>query len=175
MTMGRRKFTTNWLIFGILITICSFEYCWPVSATAFGENEATESISAPTEAEIRAEYQRDTSNQKVQTWKEYWGWVQGFYKGNLLADGWTKYSQTTLDAVKAKKARAALIKKLNQLGKLISREWAKHDSVRKITTTDLRRWHEAITEARRNDDGTGEGIQTAVDRIHKQAEKQLAG
>ena len=77
-------------------------------------------------------------NQKLQTWKEYWGWVQGFYQGNLLADGWTKYSQATLKVVKAEDARPTLLKKLNRLGKLISHEWAKHDSVRKITTTDLK-------------------------------------
>ena len=90
-----------------------------------GETEAAEGLYTPTEAEIRAEYQRDRSNQKLQTWKEYWGWVQGFYQGNLLADGWTKYSQSTLDVVKAKDARTGILKKLNHLGKLISREWAK--------------------------------------------------
>jgi hypothetical protein len=173
--MGPRKYTSYGLTFGILIAACSFEYCPSVYAAPLGDSEAAEGVSIPTEAEIRAEYQRDRSNQKLQSWKEYRGWVQGFYQGNLLADGWTKYSQSTLDDVKAKDARPGLLKKLNRLGKLISHEWAKHDSVRKITTTDLRRWHDAITEARRNDDGTGQGIQSALDKIHEQAEKQLAG
>ena len=48
-------------------------------------------------------------------------------------------------------------------------------SVRKITTTDLRRWNDAITEARRTDDGTGQGITKTIDTIHEQAEKQLSG
>jgi hypothetical protein len=134
-----------------------------------------EGFYTPTEAEIRAEYQRDRSNQKLQSWKEYRGWVEGFYQGNFLADGWTKYCQTTLDVVKSKDARPGILKKLNHLGKLISGEWAKHDSVRKITTTHLRRWHDVITEARRNDDGTGRGIQSAIDKINDLAEKQLAG
>jgi hypothetical protein len=174
-TMRLRKLTSYRLTFGIFIAFCSFEHCLPVSAVEPGETEVAESLYTPTEAETRAEYQRDRSNQKLQTWKEYWGWVQGFYRGNLLADGWTKYSQSTLAVVKAKDARPEILKKLNRLGKLISREWAKHDSVRKITTTDLRRWHDAITEARRNDDGTGQGIQSALDKINDQAEKQLAG
>ena len=173
--MGSRKLTTFGLGFGIFLITCSFGQFWTVSAVEPGETEVSEDLCTATEAEIRAEYQRDHLNQKLQTWKEYWGWVQGFYKGNFLADGWTKYSQTTLDVVKSKDARPGIVKKLNRLGKLISREWAKHDSVRKITTTDLRRWHDAITEARRNDDGTGQGIQSALDKINDLAEKQLAG
>jgi len=140
-----------------------------------GETEASESIHMPTEAEIRAEYQRDRSNQKLQTWKEYKGWVESFFQGNFLADGWTKYSQSTLDGVKANESRRALVKKINHLGKLIGREWAKHESVRKITSADLRRWHNLITDARRADDGSGQNIQNAVEKVRTQAERQLKG
>jgi hypothetical protein len=147
------------------------EVAAPVPAKA----EVVESLYTPSEAEVRAEYQRDPANQKLQTWREYWGWVQSFYKGNLMAAGWTKYSQTTLEDVKADDARPLLLKKINRLGKLIAQEWAKHDSVRKINTTDLKRWNDAITDARRKDDGTGQGILSAIDRICVQAERQLKG
>jgi hypothetical protein len=143
----------------------------PVPAKA----EVVESLYTPTEAEVRAEYQRDLANQKLQTWREYWGWVQSFYKGNLMAAGWTKYSETTLEEVKADDARPQLLKKINRLGKLIGQEWAKHDRVRKINTTDLKRWNDAITDARRKDDGTGQGILSTIDRICVQAERQLKG
>jgi hypothetical protein len=147
------------------------ELAAPVPAKA----EVVESLYTPTEAEVRAEYQRDLANQKLQTWREYWGWVQSFYKGNLMAAGWTKYSETTLEEVKADDARPLLLKKINRLGKLIGQEWAKHDRVRKINTTDLKRWNDAITDARRKDDGTGQGILSAIDRICVQAERQLKG
>ena len=142
---------------------------------AGGSDAGRRALYTPIEDEIRAEYQRDLSNQKLQTWREYWGWVQDFYKGNLLADGWTKYSKATLDVVKAEADRRAVLTKINRLGKVISQEWAKDGKVRRITTTDLKRWNDAIGEARRSDDGTGRGITRAIDAIHEQAEKQLAG
>lgn len=140
-----------------------------------GEIQADESLYTPVEEEIRAAYQRDHSNQRFQTWHKYWGWVQDFYNGNLLADGWTKFSETTLNVIKADADRRTILTKLNRLGKVISQEWAKDGKVRRITTTDLRCWNDAIGEARRSDDGTGQGITKAIDAIHEQAEKQRAG
>ena len=92
-----------------------------------------------------------------------------------MAAGWTKYSQTTIEDVKADDTRPLLLKKINRLGKLIGQEWAKHDSVRKISTTDLKRRNDAISDARRKDDGTGQGILSAIDQICVQAERQLKG
>jgi hypothetical protein len=127
-------------------------------------------LHAPTDAEFLAEYNRDRSNQKVQTWRQYWGWVQTFYKGNMLSEGWTKFSQVTLDTVKLESGRRAVVKHLNELGKIISQEWAKDTSVRKITTADLRRWNEAISEARRGDDGGGQRILIVLKSIREKAE-----
>ena len=173
--MGRLKPTRHWLAFTTIIFLCLPAHQEPVCVAGPGENQVDESLYTPVEEDIRAEYQRDLSNQKVQTWREYWGWVQDFYKGNLLADGWTKYSQATLDVVKAEAGRRTILTKINRLGKVISQEWAKDGKVRRITTTDLRRWNDAIGEARRSDDGTGQGITKAIDTIREQAEKQLAG
>jgi hypothetical protein len=172
--MGRLKLTRHWLAFATIVFICLSEH-YMVCIAAPGESQVDETLYTPIEAEVRAEYQRDLSNQKLQTWREYWTWVQNFYRGNFLADGWTKYNQATLAAVKAEKARRTILTKINQLGKVISQEWAKHGSVRKISTTDLRRWNDAISEARRTDDGTGQGITKTIDAIHEQARKQLAG
>ena len=167
--------TKHSLAFTAIVFLCLPAHEEPVCMAAPGESAAAEILYTPTEEEIRAEYQRDLTNQKLQTWREYWGWVQGFYKGNFCADGWTKHSQTTLNAVKVEEARPTILKKLNRLGRLISQEWAKHASVRKITSTDLRRWNDAIAEARRSDDGTGQGIKRALDKIREQAQRQLAG
>jgi hypothetical protein len=183
--MGRLRPTRHWLAFTTIVILFLPAHQEPdclagsresqVAESEMAESIMDESLYAPVEAEVLAEYQRDLSNQKFQSWREYWGWVQDFYRGNLLADGWTKYSQATLDVVKAEARRRAILTKINRLGKVISQEWAKDGKVRKITTTDLRRWNDAIGEARRSDDGSGQGITKTIDAIHKQAEKQLAG
>jgi hypothetical protein len=185
MTMGRLRPTRHWLAFTTIVFLCLPAHQETVCVAAPSESQVDESLVeesqvddrlyTPVEAEVRAEYQRDLSNQKLQTWREYWGWVQDFYRGNLLADGWTKYSETTLNVVKAEAARRTVITKLNRLGKVISQEWAKDGKLRRINTTDLRRWNDAIAEARRSDDGTGRGITKAIDAIYNQAETQLAG
>jgi hypothetical protein len=175
MRMGWLKPKRHWLAFTTIVFLCLPAHQEPVCVAGPGESPADESLYTPVEADIRAEYQRDLSNQKLQTWREYWGWVQSFYRGNLLADGWTKYSETTLNVVKVEADRRTILRKLNRLGKVIGQEWAKDGKVRRITTTDLRRWNDAIVEARRRDDGTGQGITRAIDTIREQAEKQLAG
>jgi hypothetical protein len=128
------------------------------------------SVYTPVEAELLAEYNRDGSNKKVQTWRQYWDWVQTFYRGNILSEGWIKFSQVTLDVVKAEAERGRVLEHLNELGKLISREWAKDASVRKISTADLRRWYNAISAARGADDGTGQHILKILKVIQKKAE-----
>jgi hypothetical protein len=110
----------------------------------------------------------------VQTWDQYWGWVQAFYAGNLISDGWTKHGERSLAAIKSGENRQDLIEQYNELGKIVSREWAKDYAIRKITSADLRRWHGAVTEAVRMDEGRGEKIKKALDTIREQAEKQLA-
>lgn len=173
MRVGWTRATRNWLAFATIGFLCLPAHPQRVGVAAADETKMDEVLYTPVEEEVRAEYERDLANQKVQTWREYWSWVQSFYRGNLLADGWTKYSQTTLEVVKAEEVRPTLLTKINRLGKLISQEWAKHDSVRKITTTDLRRWHEVLTAARRNDDGTGHGIRKALDEIHEQIQRKV--
>lgn len=118
-------------------------------------------------------YERDRANGKVQTWDQYWGWVQAFYAGNLLSDGWTKHGERNLAVIKSGDNRQDLIAQYNELGKIVSREWAKDYAIRKITTADLRRWHAAVTEAVGTDDGSGDKIKKALDEIRGHVEKQL--
>ncbi len=122
-------------------------------------------LDGPGEAHFRQVYDSDRSNQKVQTWQEYWGWVQTFYQGNLLSEGWIRFGQVTREGVRSEQQRSAVIQRLNELGKSISQEWAKAGSIRKINTADLRQWYNAIGEARRKDDGTGAGILDALEKI----------
>ena len=173
--MGRLRPTRHWLSFTTIVFLFLPAHQKAVRVAVPAADQVDVSLYTPIEAEIRAEYQRDLANQKLQTWREYWGWVQDFYRGNLVADGWTKYSQATLDVVTAEADRRAVLTKINRLGKVISQEWAKDGKVRRISTTDLRRWNDAIGEARRSDDGTGRRITSAIDTIREAAEKRLAG
>jgi len=137
------------------------------------EVEATESFYSPTEQDFLSEYHRGPAKPKSQTWEQYWGWVQVFYKGNLLSEGWTKHSDATLAVIKSDEQRRKVVKQINELGKIISREWAKDDTVPKIKTTDLIRWHDAILRARRSDDGRGRDIVKALETVRHDAEKLL--
>jgi hypothetical protein len=130
-------------------------------------------LYTPAKEDFLPEYKRDLANNKRQSWGEYWRWIQDFYKGNLLADGWTRISERMLAAVKSRENRQALTHEFNTLGRLLSREWAKDGVVRRITTTDLRRWNATMTEAVRTDDGRGELIKKALAQVREQAEKQL--
>jgi hypothetical protein len=160
--------------FVILAAIVSISPLWAGATTAQDDTVPTQVVSAlyrPVEAEVLAEYHRDRANKKLQTWRQYWDWVQTFYNGNILSEGWTRFSQVTLGAVKSDSSRHAVVKNLNELGKLISREWAKDASVRKITTTDLRRWNDSIIAARRGDDGSGERILDTLKLVRENVEK----
>jgi len=112
------------------------------------------------------------SNQKVQSWGQYRGWVQTFYKGNLMSEGWSKFGAVTVNTVKSAAARQAVIAQISELGRIISLEWAKDSSVRKITTADLRRWNEVMATARQSDDGSGQQIIDALRAVRRMAENR---
>ena len=89
-----------------------------------------------------------------------------------MSEGWTKFGQVTSSAVKSAAARRAVIARINELGRVISRDWAKDSSVRKITTADLRRWNDLMTTARQSDDGSGQRIIEALSAVRKMAESR---
>src|ERR1700722_5823899 len=66
-------------------------------------------FAAPADAELLAAYQSDRSNQKVQSWSSYRGWVQTFYNGNLMSEGWSKFAEVTVSKVSSAAARQAAI------------------------------------------------------------------
>jgi hypothetical protein len=134
---------------------------------------AEEVLYSPIETDFRAEYRRDLKNQKVQEWAQYWGWVRKFYEGNLLSDGWTKHSEQTLATVSSDVELRKVLSRINDLGKLISREWAKDDRVRKINTIDLLRWSTVLRAARARDSGSELQIEQALKTVRAEAERRL--
>jgi hypothetical protein len=167
---------TNWGAGSMRVAVL-FSLCTPVYNVVAGEDAAVPAriagvLDVPDDAELLAAYKGDCANQKVQSWGQYRGWVQTFYKGNLMSDGWTKFGQVTVSALKSATARQAVIAQINDLGRIISREWAKASSVRKITTADLRRWYDVIATAHQSDDGNGQRIIEALRAVRRMAEIQ---
>jgi hypothetical protein len=78
----------------------------------------------------------------------------------------------TVSKVKSAEARQAVIAHINELGRIISLEWAKDSSVRKITTANLRSWNEAMATARQSDDGSGQQIIGALRAVRRMAENR---
>jgi hypothetical protein len=162
----------GWVPLAVLFSLCT-----PALEAATGDNSVvparnTTVIDVPDDAMLFAAYQSDHSNQKVQSWAQYRGWVQTFYEGNLMSEGWSKFGEVTVSTVKSAAARQAVIARINELGRIISLEWAKDSSVRKITTADLRRWNEVMATARQCDDGSGQQIIDALRAVRRMAENR---
>ncbi|WP_165071430.1 hypothetical protein [Paludisphaera rhizosphaerae] len=161
MTTTRRAAT--WTTLATLIS---------VSLAATNAVAGGSPLAAPDDAELFAAYRSDGSNQKAQTWDDYRSWVHTFYKGNFMSAGWSRFGEATLSPVKAPEARQAVAGELTELGRIIGLEWAKDASVRKIDTTDLRRWNDQIAAARKIDDGSGKATLEALRAVRKLAESR---
>jgi hypothetical protein len=159
----------GWVPLAVLLSLCThaLEVAAGKDTTAPARN--TDVLDVPDDAELFAAYQGDRSNQKLQSWGQYRGWVQTFYKGNLMSEGWSKFGEVTVGTVRSAAARKAVSAQINDLGRMIGLEWAKDSSVRKITTADLRRWNEVTATARQNDDGSGQEIIDALRAVRRMA------
>jgi hypothetical protein len=137
------------------------------------DNEKEEGWYVPIEEDFRVEYNQDKANQKLQTWEQYWGWVQTFYAGNALSTGWERQSREGASVIKGKSTRNEFIRILNEQGKLIAKEWAKDRNVRKISTLDLLRWNGLIVRAERTEDGTGNIARPILQDLSAQIAQKL--
>lgn len=66
---------------------------------------------------------------------EYKDYVEKFYKGSWVADGWLEQTE---DAVKT--GGMAVRTLMNTLGQRICGEWAKPNKIRTVTTDHLKAW-----------------------------------
>ncbi|MFC1629462.1 hypothetical protein ACFL3H_10195, partial [Gemmatimonadota bacterium] len=106
----------------------------------------------PVNEHFRAQYEIDQINCSRQRWERYWGWVQSFYHGNILARGWTNTCGRIVDDLPGGYPGDDLIGRMNVLGRLIAAEWAKNNAVRSITTHDLQQWGALMRKAIRGRD-----------------------
>lgn len=100
------------------------------------------------EAWFRAQYEKDAANKSKQSWNDYWGWVQTFYKGKTFppVPGWASREKEI--AGKVPEARV----ELETTGRALAAEWAKDNAVRKVSTSDLQTWGKKFSDASRSRD-----------------------
>lgn len=135
--------------------------------------EATE-VEGPAEKEYRDEYDRDATNQKKQTWDQYWSWVKSFHEGTFFVSGWTNRAKGLVEGVKAGPERKKLVKEVNEFGRDLCKEWAKDSSVCKVSTSDLTRWGKMVEQAKKDDAGDGEALGKTIAEIRKEYQKKVA-
>ncbi|WP_456387464.1 hypothetical protein [Desulfolithobacter sp.] len=73
-------------------------------------------------------------------------WLETFYKGNMLADGWERVTEEILDKTPLEMQEEQK-KVLEILGEKIGREWCRDNRVRRIDTRMLRQWGEKLKQA----------------------------
>ena len=158
----------------LAIVTITFAYIQPTLSVCRGQDsvEATE-FGAPSPAEYREEYDRDATNQKKQTWPQYWGWVKSFHEGSFFISGWTDRAKGLVVGIKPGPDRKKLVKEINEFGRDICREWAKDASVCKVGTAELTRWGKMVETAKEADAGDGEELAKAIAAIRKEYKKKL--
>ncbi|WP_457574732.1 hypothetical protein [Desulfolithobacter sp.] len=77
-------------------------------------------------------------------------WLETFYKGNMLADGWERITEEILSKT-PREMQEEQKKVLEVLGEKIGREWCRDNEVRRIDTRMLRLWGERLKQAAEED------------------------
>jgi hypothetical protein len=127
----------------------------------------------PVPDDFQSEYDRDEANQQKQTWDEYWGWIQSFYNGNILVQGWTGRARWLLADLETSPVLERLQARVSVMGRAIASEWAKDSDVRRINTTDLRAWGKLMEQGKERDEGRGTEIGQVIDAIESEYRQKM--
>ena len=130
LTTSRNQILRNTLFLLLLITLvrCS------VTDTIFWPEVL------PEREYFEGNYKKDKDNQLVQSKVDYLDWVVSFYEGTLIAPvGWLDLQSIVLEIAEPE-SRPELDKRLTDLGRLISGEWAKENNKRVIDSRLLSLW-----------------------------------
>jgi hypothetical protein len=73
-------------------------------------------------------------------------WLERFYKGTILCDGWNEISRKILVSM-PQEYRAEKKEMLEELGLKIGLEWSRANDVRRIDTKMLRSWGSELKKA----------------------------
>ena len=118
---------------------------------------------------FRAEWRRSVDNQRVQAEEEYLLWVTRFYTGNGPVPGWLDMTEQVLARL-PEDQHERIEGRLFELGGRIGAEWAKDNSVRRISTRLAGVWRDALLEAL-----TRGELDAYLDRLSADVDALLAG
>lgn len=104
------------------------------------------SDTLPPVSTFQDNWRADVANREVQAEEEYLLWVQRFYEGYNTVPGWFDLTTQVLARLPAAE-RVAATERLAELGVRISGEWAKDNSVRRIDTSTVATWRDALQES----------------------------
>ena len=98
-------------------------------------------------------------------------WIKQFYRGTVLyPQGWNKISKLVLESLNSQTEMDNLKPRLYDLGLAISREWAKDNSVRKISSANMLVWVGGLRTS------TKEGTQVSfISQVEQDVEALING
>lgn len=139
----------------------------------------------PQAADFHPLYNRDTADHQYQQWDgrdSYWYWVQTFYNGYskrvlgvsvVRQIGWTAKGRAIVAHINNEPARQQIMADLNKLGRAVAGEWAKSSHVCRISTGDLKRYGNEISQAQGRDSGNGQAILAEVRTLQAEVDTRL--
>lgn len=80
-------------------------------------------------------------------------WIKRFFNGTMLfPTGWNDMSKQLIDSLEEEEAKKSATRRLFELGKIISIEWAQSNNVRKINSSNIGVWGNSLrTSAERSE------------------------
>ncbi len=116
-----------------------------------------------------AEWRESANNRPLQSRDEYLLWVARFYTGYGAVPGWLTMTSGVIQRLPSAE-HDAIESRLYELGGRIGAEWAKDNSVRRLSTRSAGVWRDALLEAfRRNE------LTAYLDRLSADVDALLAG
>ncbi|MCQ8103526.1 hypothetical protein NP590_05355 [Methylomonas sp. SURF-2] len=102
----------------------------------------------PPQAGFVGHYEQDRNNAELQNLEQYLNWIECFYLGReLYSSGWNQISGDLAANITDPGIRLETEAKLRRLGIAIAGEWAKDNSVRRITTRHVAIWGNALRKS----------------------------
>lgn len=121
---------------------------WLGGCATSADRHAAWSASLPAQAGFAAFYLQDRRNAEMQSLDQYLVWVERFYQGwDLYPTGWNQISRDLAGKITDPGVKREIEAKLRRLGIAIAAEWAKDNSVRRITTRHVGIWGNALQKS----------------------------
>lgn len=152
----------------VRVPIClAIGLLWGCSTANFRQSAWPENV--PAHAVFAEHYQRDRRNAELQSLPEYLTWVERFYLGwELHPTGWLEVSRDLTTKLTDPSQKHQMQGKLERLGLAIAAEWAKDNTVRRITTRHIGIWGEALRKSAERAE-----LPTILDRVLEDVDNLL--